>query len=79
MKPKDDPLRAKREKAAELMNRALDASFSQGMDPAQVVWMLNRRRDQRYTADSPELRGQPESQLDILIAHYGGSGVRYVW
>lgn len=79
MNLKPDPLKAKREHLAMLMNRALEASFRQGLDPAVAQWTLNRRRDQKFSAQDRDVRSLPESQLDLLIAHYGNDGPRCVW
>lgn len=70
-----DSLAVKRAKLAELMNARLSASyrFNDYMDSSAMRHSLERGRDS-YSADSPEIRNMPESQVDELLAYYGYQG-----
>ena len=74
-----DPLRSKRVRVAELMTAAL-GRFEPN-DEMDLKWGLEQGRTpgRGFSANDSHIRSLPESQLDILIEHYGGSTERHVW
>jgi len=74
-----DPLRSKRVQVAELMTAALgrfepydELDLKRGLE-------MGRTPGRGFSANDSRIQNLPESQLDILIEHYGGSAERHVW
>lgn len=74
-----DPLWSKRVQVAELMTAAL-GRFEPN-DEAELKWGLEKGRKpgRGFSANDSHIRNLPESQLDILIEHYGGAHQQHVW